>query len=188
MGVPRTGAGDAQLCGRPPMLRHDQRYVVSLAERERAALRRRLAAGRGRARELLHTRVLLKADQGPHGPGWTDEAIAAALDVSGSTVERVRREPERTGDRGRRAMLSLRARQVGGRGRRSLRRVFAIEILVPGPATAMAVSAASPARTAAVGSASGPDPRWAPCATNRVPSGTGGYSIVQPHQLGMWKV
>jgi len=68
-----------------------KQHVVSLAERERAALGRRLMAGRGCARELLHARVLLKADQGPHGPGWTDLAIAAALDVSRSTVERVRR-------------------------------------------------------------------------------------------------
>jgi hypothetical protein len=31
-----------------------KRYVVSLAERERAALRQRISAGRDRARELLH--------------------------------------------------------------------------------------------------------------------------------------
>jgi len=66
-------------------------HVVSLAERERAALRRRLRAGHGRARELLRARILSKADQGPDGPGWPDAAVAAALDVSLSTVERVRR-------------------------------------------------------------------------------------------------
>jgi transposase len=68
-----------------------KQHVVRLAERERAALRRRLIAGRGRARELLHARILLKADCGPDGPGWTDRTIAVALEVSVSTVERVRR-------------------------------------------------------------------------------------------------
>ena len=54
-------------------------------------LRQRVSAGRGRARELLHAHILLKTDQGAHSPGWTDGAIAAALDVSVSTVERVRK-------------------------------------------------------------------------------------------------
>src|SRR5688572_1473989 len=69
----------------------NKRYLVSLAEREWAALCRQLTAGRGSARELLHARILLKADQGPNGPGWADRAITAALDVSCSTVERVRK-------------------------------------------------------------------------------------------------
>lgn len=69
----------------------NKRHVVRLAEPERAALRQRLTAGRGRARELLHARILLKADSGPDGPTWTDGAIASALEVSVSTVERVRR-------------------------------------------------------------------------------------------------
>ena len=36
-------------------------------------------------------RILLKADQGPAGPAWTDRAIATALDASVPTVERVRK-------------------------------------------------------------------------------------------------
>jgi transposase len=39
---------------------------------------------------LTHARILLKADEGPAGPGWADEAIAEALEVNRSTVERVR--------------------------------------------------------------------------------------------------
>jgi transposase len=54
-------------------------------------LGQRLSAGRAPARELARARILLKADRSPHGPGWTDGAIAAALDVSIATVERVRR-------------------------------------------------------------------------------------------------
>jgi transposase len=68
----------------------EKRYAVRLTERERAALRQRVSAGHGRARELLHARILLKVDQGTYGPAWTDRATAAALEVSVSTVGRVR--------------------------------------------------------------------------------------------------
>ena len=37
-----------------------------------------------------HARILLKADEGESGPRLSDEAIAEALDVNRSTVERVR--------------------------------------------------------------------------------------------------
>jgi transposase len=38
----------------------------------------------------MHARVLLKADSGPEGPGWTDAAIAEAVDVSTVTVAKLR--------------------------------------------------------------------------------------------------
>jgi hypothetical protein len=44
------------------------------------------------ARTLTHARILLKADHGDGGPGWSDAAIAGALDVNASTVLRVRRQ------------------------------------------------------------------------------------------------
>jgi transposase len=68
-----------------------KKYLVTLTESERAALGQRVSAGRDRARDLSHARILLKADSGPHGPGWTDATIAVALEVSVSTIERVRR-------------------------------------------------------------------------------------------------
>ena len=68
-----------------------KKNLVTLTKSERAALGQRASAGRGRARELIHARILLKADSGPSGPSWTDHAIANALDVSRSTIERVRR-------------------------------------------------------------------------------------------------
>src|SRR5262247_1735654 len=51
-------------------------------------------AGRGAAsaRKLTHARILLKADQGPDGPGWVDQAIADAVEVSQPTVFRVRKQ------------------------------------------------------------------------------------------------
>jgi hypothetical protein len=36
--------------------------------------------------------MLLKANQGEAGPGWTDAAIAAAVEVDPTTVARVRRQ------------------------------------------------------------------------------------------------
>jgi Winged helix-turn helix len=68
-----------------------KRYLVTLTERERAALGQRVASGRGPAHELAHARILLKADEGPQGPAWADEQIATALDASLSTLSRVRR-------------------------------------------------------------------------------------------------
>ena len=67
------------------------KHRVHLTDDQRADLRRRIAAGRGSARELAHARILLKADQSPGGPAWTDEAIGRALDVSTATIERLRR-------------------------------------------------------------------------------------------------
>jgi transposase len=68
-----------------------KQYRVTLTEDERAALGQRVSSGRGSARELTHARILLKADQASGGPAWADSTIAAALDVSVPTVERVRR-------------------------------------------------------------------------------------------------
>jgi transposase len=68
-----------------------KKYRVTLTEDERAALGQRVRSGRASARELARARILLKADGGPAGPGWTDAAVAAALDVGVSTVERVRK-------------------------------------------------------------------------------------------------
>jgi hypothetical protein len=67
------------------------KHRVHLTDDQRADLRRRIAAGRGSARELAHARILLKADQSPGGPAWPDGAIARALDVSVATIERVRK-------------------------------------------------------------------------------------------------
>jgi hypothetical protein len=66
-------------------------YVVILTEDERTILGRRLSTGTGSAREHARARILLKADSGPLGPGGTDETIAEALEVSTSTIERVRK-------------------------------------------------------------------------------------------------
>ena len=67
-----------------------KRDCVGLTADERAVLGDLVAAGAAPARALAHARILLKADVGPEGPGWSDAQIAAALDVGTATVERVR--------------------------------------------------------------------------------------------------
>jgi len=67
-------------------------FIVKLSETERVVLEAEVAAGKGAARRLAHARILLKADQGAGGPGWRDERIAEALDVSPATVGRVRKQ------------------------------------------------------------------------------------------------
>jgi len=67
-----------------------KRHTVRLSEGERARLHTLIGQGTGPARALTHARILLKANQGQAGPGWTDAAIGAALEVSPATVARVR--------------------------------------------------------------------------------------------------
>jgi hypothetical protein len=66
--------------------------VVRLSEAERARLQTLIGRGTAPARTLAHARMLLKANQGEAGPGWTDAAIAAAVEVDPTTVARVRRQ------------------------------------------------------------------------------------------------
>lgn len=68
-----------------------KKYIVRLTQVQRQELQHLVSTGIESARRLLHARILLKADVGEHGPGWTDEHISEALEVSTSTLVRVRR-------------------------------------------------------------------------------------------------
>jgi hypothetical protein len=68
------------------------KYAVMLTEAERARLRTLIGRGEAPARMLTRARILLKANQGEGGPGWSDAAIAGALEIHPSTVARVRRQ------------------------------------------------------------------------------------------------
>jgi hypothetical protein len=64
---------------------------VSLSEDDRGRLESLIAhGGHAPARELTHARILLKADEGEDAPAWSDVKIADALEISRSTVFRVR--------------------------------------------------------------------------------------------------
>lgn len=68
-----------------------KQYTVMLTEAQRQQLSELISGGTAPARTLAHARILLKADQGPQGPGWKDNDIAVAVEVSRPTVERIRR-------------------------------------------------------------------------------------------------
>jgi len=67
-----------------------KKYVVQLSPEERERCAELVRSGAAPARTVTHARVLLKADSGPEGPGWTDAAIAEAMEVSTITVGKVR--------------------------------------------------------------------------------------------------
>jgi transposase len=82
---------------RPEQTGPRRKYIVTLSAEERGDLERRVRTGTGKARTLLHARIVLKADAGPLGPAWTDEQIRNALDVSDDTISRVRQAGVRDG-------------------------------------------------------------------------------------------
>jgi len=69
-----------------------KRYRIELTTDERDTLEHLIAAGTAPARKLHHARILLKADEGTARPGWPDHRIADAVEVSQSTVSRVRKQ------------------------------------------------------------------------------------------------
>lgn len=68
----------------------NKRYIVDLTEEERQHLKAFFSKGKASARALLKARILLKADAGVHGKGWTDSRISEALETNTTMVERVR--------------------------------------------------------------------------------------------------
>lgn len=67
-----------------------KKYSISLTQEQRQSLEKLISSGEASARKLTHARILLKADDGPYGPGWSEREIHEALEVSESTVRRVR--------------------------------------------------------------------------------------------------
>lgn len=71
-------------------LMSEKRYVVRLTAEERSALESLVKTGKVPARKRIHADVLLKADQGEHGPSWTDERISEATSVVSNSVKHIR--------------------------------------------------------------------------------------------------
>ncbi len=69
----------------------NKKYVIRLSKVERELLIKLGRSGKAAARKITRARVLLKADAGEDGPGWTDQRIAEALDVGVRMIENVRR-------------------------------------------------------------------------------------------------
>jgi transposase len=68
-----------------------KRYKVNLFPAERDDLQRLVSKGNVAAYKRRRAQILLKADQGPQGPAWTDEQICQAFDVGQLTVSRTRK-------------------------------------------------------------------------------------------------
>src|SRR5215207_3089981 len=79
---------------RRPLYAEEEEQPRELVQREdRGKLEGLIAGGHAPARQLTHARILLKADEGedaPHEASWPDTKIADALEISRSTVARVR--------------------------------------------------------------------------------------------------
>lgn len=71
----------------------NKRYLVKLDKDERRQLSERVRKENKKvaAKKRTHAQILLLADSGDSGPGWTDEAIAQACQVTVRTVENVRK-------------------------------------------------------------------------------------------------
>lgn len=67
-----------------------KKYRVKLSSEERAHLLERLGRGERPAREQTRARILLKVDEGPDGPAWSDARAAEALEVAAGTVAGIR--------------------------------------------------------------------------------------------------
>ena len=69
----------------------NKKYIVRLSQEERETLMKLVRGGKAPARKITRARMLLKADAGTGGPGWTDQRIAETLEVGVRTVENLRR-------------------------------------------------------------------------------------------------
>lgn len=67
-----------------------KKYRVKLTEAERQELKELLNKGRIAARKQTHARILLQCDESGAIPVKTDQDIAASLNISTRSIERVR--------------------------------------------------------------------------------------------------
>ncbi len=68
-----------------------KRYPVLMSRCQRDFLIDLISSGTESARKLTRARILLKADEGEFGPAYSDKEIKKAVEVSISTIERVRK-------------------------------------------------------------------------------------------------
>ena len=69
-----------------------KKYVVKLSLDERERLETMIHNGKHPAQRLTKARILLKADAGEAGEGWSDSQIATALASSLATIARTRQQ------------------------------------------------------------------------------------------------
>ena len=69
-----------------------KKYVVRLSAEEREHLDQLIRKGKSSAQRLMKARILLKADVGKDGEGWSDSRIIEALETTPSMLYRVRKQ------------------------------------------------------------------------------------------------
>ena len=67
-----------------------KKYIVRLTSDDRSELENLLNHGKTASYKRLHAQILRKADIRCESPGWIDEKISEAFEVSTKTIERVR--------------------------------------------------------------------------------------------------
>src|SRR5262245_26453721 len=72
------------------MLMPAKHYKVLLTHEERQDLLALVSTGKSAAYKLTRARILLQADQSPHGPAWSDDHIHQVFHVGHKTGERTR--------------------------------------------------------------------------------------------------
>jgi len=68
-----------------------KKYIVELTSEERKQLQQLVKKGKVAGYKIRHAQMLLKADQGNHGPNWPDAQIAEVFAAHVTTVERLRK-------------------------------------------------------------------------------------------------
>jgi hypothetical protein len=69
-----------------------KKYVLKLTEEERGTLKEFVDQGRAPGWKLLRAQALLKCDQGPSGPAWSDARIGEAFGCTGRSLENWRKQ------------------------------------------------------------------------------------------------
>lgn len=69
-----------------------KKYVVKLCADERVELEQVVSKGKSPAWKIQRAHALLKCDQGPEGPGWSDQRVAEAYGCTTQCLEKWRRQ------------------------------------------------------------------------------------------------
>lgn len=67
------------------------RYSVKLNEEERKELEKVIKSGTAPARKIMHAQILLKVDQGEHGPHWLNKQVKEALGACETQIKKVKK-------------------------------------------------------------------------------------------------
>ncbi len=77
-----------------------KKHNIKLSEEERTYLAEKIASGEDAVRSLRRAMILQKADQGEHGPAWSDEKISEAYEIGKTSVYQIRKQYHERGLKG----------------------------------------------------------------------------------------